>query len=317
MLVYKNTKKHDGRPLDENVYGYANETEDYFVHNYCKNGPNLWFGSRVYQKKQGRLLDWVRDIFGAEDILQTQNSAGTVISKVWRPGVGYDQPHKYLGDTNSDFGQHARALTILLQKLSDIFDFTEPSGDGLNAYGHKTRELLILACTEVENYWVHYLKIAGIIQARYSTNDYVRLKSPLHLSEYKVVRDRLNLPDYFPFDGWDIAQPTRSLLWYDSYNKVKHDRNANFSLATVENCINAVSACAVLFSTRFGPDELAGNLTKLSGLINEIFSIELHDPDLKSFYIPVREIEDPGHTRLCQDYDWDNELIMNIQPFRI
>jgi len=92
------------------------------------------------------------------------------------------------------------------------------------------------------------------VQDRYTTNDYVALKLPLHLSEYKLIRDRLNLADYFPFVGWSDTQPTQSLEWYNAYNKVKHNRDENFNLATVENCINSVAACSVLFSTRFSPE---------------------------------------------------------------
>jgi hypothetical protein len=40
--------------------------------------------------------------------------------------------------------------------------YVEPTEELLNAFGHKTRQLLILACTEVETYWKYYLDKAGI-----------------------------------------------------------------------------------------------------------------------------------------------------------
>ena len=37
-----------------------------------------------------------------------------------------------------------------------------------------------------------------------------------------------------PFALWEEARPTGSLAWYDAYNAVKHDRERNFSRATLE-----------------------------------------------------------------------------------
>jgi len=316
MIVYENTKGHPGSHNYE-PFGMAYETDDFFVHHYCTKGPILWFGERVYQRKNGLLRDWVVDVFGAVNIQESNLPPGTTKSQVWRPGVGFNKTQEFLGNSISDFGKCARALLILLQKLSDIFDFIEPADDGLSAYGHKTRELLILTCTEVENYWVHYLKLAGVTKDRYSTNDYVTLKSPLHLAEYKVIRDRLNLAECFPFANWNSTQPTQSLEWYDAYNQVKHDRNENFPKATVKNCINSVAACSVLFSARFGPGSLSGNLSKLSTQFNEMFSVELHNPDIRSFYIPTWEIEDRGDDRLSCPLDFNPEVTMNSVPFTI
>jgi len=317
MIVYKNTKNHRGDLVDrDESFGLAYETDDYFVHHYCDS--DWWINRhRIYQRKTGSLREWAVSVFGAIDVQDSNLPHGTSISQVWRPTVYYNEEQDFLGNTKSEFGICARSLIILLQKLSDIFDYVEPTGDGLKAFGHKSRELLILACTEVENHWVHYLKAAGVVKDRYSTNDYVTLKSALHLSEYKVIRDRLNLAAYFPFSTWNATQPTRSLDWYDAYNKVKHDRNENFSMATVETCINSVAACSVLFAARFGPMELSGNLTKLSGLFNELFSIELDNPDLRTFYIPTWSIDDLGNERLCHPMVGDPEMAMQILPFTI
>src|SRR6202035_1353110 len=103
--------------------------------------------------------------------------------------------------------------------------FIEPDKDGLQAYSHKTRELLILASTEVENYWKQYLILASVPpqpNGNFTTNQYVRLRDSLFLREFQV-----NLPRYAkvdaarPFMNWDVSNPTRSIRWYDAYNKTK------------------------------------------------------------------------------------------------
>jgi hypothetical protein len=47
------------------------------------------------------------------------------------------------------------------------------------------RELLILACTEVEDSWSYFLRVAGkaATPRGWSTNDYIKLGAPLYLQE--------------------------------------------------------------------------------------------------------------------------------------
>ena len=76
------------------------------------------------------------------------------------------------------------------------------------------RELLILACTEVEDAWSHFMRLANMPQGGrgWSTNDYVKLKGPLHLDEFELrLEPYPAAPAFRPFDGWDGIQPTQSL----------------------------------------------------------------------------------------------------------
>jgi hypothetical protein len=45
------------------------------------------------------------------------------------------------------------SLHILLKKLEELFETVEPTEANLTAYGHKIREILLLACMEVESSW--------------------------------------------------------------------------------------------------------------------------------------------------------------------
>jgi len=318
MLVYNITKEHPKAPfMGGGPVGMAYETDEFFVHYYISEWNSPFGGlrpqQRIYQRKKGTLEDWVVNAFGAENVRECVHSAGETIKGVWRPGISSQAD---IGNFKSDVGNWARAQVILLKKLSEIFDFVEPKGSGLNAYSHKTRELLILACTEVENYWTYYLRASGNVEARLSTNDYVKLKETLYLSDFEIQRDRLGLPSVSPFDGWDSTQPTRSLPWYDAYNKVKHNRDRDFELATVENCINSVAGALVLFASRFGPSQLNGNINVLSGLFNELFSMQLKEIDPKTYYLPKIEIEDPGHDDAVSGHS-DRGAIFEIKNFTL
>jgi hypothetical protein len=68
------------------------------------------------------------------------------------------------------------------------------------------RELLVLACTDVENAWAQYRRRARFAPRGrgYTTYDHVRLHGPLHLAEYEVsLAAYVHAPSTRPFDAWD------------------------------------------------------------------------------------------------------------------
>lgn len=145
-------------------------------------------------------------------------------------------------------------LELLVEELQTIFQVIEPISNNYTAFGHKIRNLIMLACTEVDSICRNIL-IANSYKKkeRYSTNDYVKLRDVLKLNQYKI--DLIRYPDILnisPFIHWNEKDPTKSLNWYNSYNAIKHDRINNANLATLENAINAVCAVAVLLLSQYG-----------------------------------------------------------------
>jgi len=216
---------------------------------------------------------------------------GHTIAGVWRPGLYYtEEILQGLAGSNVELRLAEQALLLLVQRLDELLHFVEPAPNTLSTYSHKARELLILACTEVENYWKQYLQQAGETPHRneFTTNDYVKLKVPLFLDEIEVSLPRYPaVPPFRPFLDWsNKPSPTKTLPWYDAYNKTKHDRKAHFSEATLLNCLHAVAANIALFSVRFGPFYLFHGAGTLAAHLNQLISIELKDPNPKSFYAP-------------------------------
>ncbi len=178
---------------------------------------------------------------------------------------------------------------MLVERLDELLLYIEPSANGLASYSHKTRELLILACTEVENQLNQYLRLAGYGKEEdLTSNDYVKLEPRLYLREFVIaLRPYEGIEPLAPFKGWEAARPTKSIPWYDAYNKTKHDRTAHFAAATLANCLAAVAANVALFCARCGPFFLLDGAGPLSSLVNQLLRIELHDPDVTSFYVPL------------------------------
>ncbi|MDN8248067.1 hypothetical protein QZK48_16175 [Acinetobacter baumannii] len=304
-IFYENTKTtipgwvntlHESYPL-----GYAYETDTHFVHLYGKNtGLNvISVGLTAIEKKQGTLEDWAIRTFGANNIQSLKLPIGQSIDGVWRPSLFFSEDiQDALKIDMYEQCSAEQALRILLDKLDDIFLYVEPDQNGTQSFGHKSRELLILACTEVENMWVSLLNKAGTTAANgriFTTQDYVKLLPKLYLGEFQVSFKNYNVRKFQPFINWDASRPTQSLIWYDAYNKTKHDRKNSFSCATLENVMDAITANIVMFCAKYGPFYLLNNNTTLSSLINQHFEINLVNSDLSTYYIP--KFSFPTNTR--------------------
>lgn len=85
------------------------------------------------------------------------------------------------------------------------------------------------------------------------------------------------------------GETTKSIPWYDNYNKTKHDRASYFENATLESCLNAITANIIMFCVRYSPYALfrSPDSDICSKLIKEYFSVKLVNPNIEYFYIPL------------------------------
>jgi hypothetical protein len=305
-VTYRNTKTtlpgwvsniHETWPR-----GFAYQTDSHFVHIFAHD-KDLWTITDVVatQLRQGALTIWIEEVFGAQNIVNVDADVGHTVEGVWRPGIYFDDhASQGLAFTPAQLRLAEQSLLLLVQRLDELFLFVEPGPATLATYSHKARELLILACTECENYWQDYLRRAGhtAINGRtFTTTDYVKLLAPLHLDEFEIALPRYQgVTPIRPFFGWSAQRATQSLSWYDDYNKAKHDRTTHFASATVINCINAVAASAIMFAIKFGPYRLTTGPGTLPSLINHLFTISLCNPKPESFYVPL--VKPPNQTPL-------------------
>src|SRR5262249_40908617 len=134
-----------------------------------------------------------------------------------------------------------------------------PAMNNLDAYGGEIRDIIILACTEVEAQWKGVLEANGITPngSYFKTTDYVKVLPAMRLDQYEVALIRYpRITATTPFMGWDASQPTKSLAWYAAYNEVKHDRETKFEKASLRHAIEAVAACVVMLAAQFGFEAL-------------------------------------------------------------
>jgi len=191
-------------------------------------------------------------------ILLSKQVRGVYFPRIDRPILGESEHlhgQKIRAVINASALQGARKqFDILKDALEDIFRCVHPCVENYHVYGHAIRNLLMLAATEVESAFVAVLRANNIdpIANHYSTKDYVRLLKVMQLGIYEVrLREYPCLPALRPFKDWDCNKPTQSLVWYDHYNKVKHNREANLTHAKLEYAVNAIAAAHVMNMAQF------------------------------------------------------------------
>jgi hypothetical protein len=180
-------------------------------------------------------------------------------------------------------------LSTLVRQLERVCETVHPEEPNLEAYGYDIRNLLILACTEVESHWLAVLKANGLSRVRLTTRDYVGLKDAMKLNEFAI-----SFPDYpwikpvAPFKNWDEENATRTLPWYDAYNAAKHDRESKLKRASLRFAFDAVAACAIMIVAQFG--EVFGFDLRTSGRPMTFFWIRsVPNWDLADCYVETFE----------------------------
>lgn len=180
-----------------------------------------------------------------------------------------------------EYSNQLRQLEIILSDLSEVFKIIAPHHNQFSVYGHAIRNIIILACTEVDARMQDILANNGVNPNRkyFEMKDYFKLKDPLKLDEYELSFYRYgDLRTFLPFSAWDND---KQLDWYKAYNHIKHNREKNFSEANLLNALNAIMAYAIILIAQYG---YRNDLWRET--VGKIIHIEKEPKwDLEDFYI--------------------------------
>ncbi|MEB6590506.1 hypothetical protein MXM82_15360 [Pseudomonas asiatica] len=188
---------------------------------------------------------------------ETINHEVAELAPVSKPGFYYPRINRgnigfnYVSDA---YHLDVRAYRNIQASLDGLFDVIEPSARNFGSYGHKIRELLIIACTEVEFLLLKALTDNGYTKkTRYTTSDYANCLDLFRLDQWKVELNQYPaIKTFMPFKGWDKGNATKSLPWYNAYNAVKHNRGDNIADANFEHALDAVAALHILLEAQYG-----------------------------------------------------------------
>ena len=144
-----------------------------------------------------------------------------------------------------------RSFRVCYGDLQRCLHFIEPHDDNLPAFSHRTFELLLRLSTEFEAACKASAQARNCPLPKQSNiADFRDFLIPLGIVECEIVFTAWN-PEphtFAPFRGWS---PDTPLAWYQSYNRVKHDRMAQFHEASLGNVCLAFSALFSVLETAF------------------------------------------------------------------
>lgn len=137
--------------------------------------------------------------------------------------------------------KHWNYFLAVEAELVSCARYVEFSKENFGCYSNEFSKLIVLAASEVDSIWHELCKyLSPLSKAKKITGYYAVLleQYPL-LTQCEVAIPRYQLT-FCPWKGWTEDQ--RPDWWSKSYNKLKHERHANFSSATLEATLNAVGA---------------------------------------------------------------------------
>lgn len=199
---------------------------------------------------------------GGSEIAAPTNRPGEYHPRIYRPTPSLNP---ILG-FETEASTSVRIATMRLRMLDRVFEVVEPCPSNLGCFGLEIRQVLLLACMEVESGLRAVLRANGGLQRpsgegerRSNMNDYVKLKAPL-VADGWIVRflSYPELPSVAPFEGWGSGASTTP-AWYEDQHRTKHNREISLDAATLRSSLNAVAAVLVLHVSQFGPETLESN----------------------------------------------------------
>lgn len=202
-------------------------------------------------------------------------------------GIPFPDCHDDISIWNyrTEYLSHIRQLEFVLDELTEVFRVVEPTLKNIKTYGNTLRNIILLSCTEIDSMMSRILRENGCSAEKgmYKTTDYVKLKRALRLDKYKIkFNEYEDLGSFCPYLKWSERAATKSLKWYDNYNKIKHDRQNNLYLANLETALTSISAYAILLFAQYGIDN---NIWKEHA--RKFFNIQKSPQwHIKDYYIP-------------------------------
>jgi hypothetical protein len=186
---------------------------------------------------------------GEREVAACELGPGEHYARIFRPAFPGPLGSQRYARTRRNCEQ---AVRTLLADMHEVFRVVEPVEANLRTYGHDIRHLLILACNEVETNFRSVLRANGYPEREkppWNMGDYAKLRAIMRLDEWEVSLSRYpDIPPFKPFAGWGAAQPR----WYAEHHAVKHDREVQFPMASLDNMVKALGAAYVLVCAQFG-----------------------------------------------------------------
>jgi hypothetical protein len=142
------------------------------------------------------------------------------------------------------------SFDLLVRDIKQVLEFVEPTDANAATYSHRLYAILLRVCTDFESLARDLLVRQGCKKSvgKMNVNDYRTLELLLRLESVKIdfLLWRPMPLRVLPFKDWSKASPP--LSWYNDYNAVKHNRQAEFPRANLAVVVEALAGQFALIS---------------------------------------------------------------------
>lgn len=127
---------------------------------------------------------------------------------------------------------------MLEQEFLETLNYVEFDTSNFDTYSNKFAKLLLQVGSEMDNVF----RAVCASQGRTTILDYanyVLTKYPNITGQNVRVKNSSIMLS--PFNGWSVSQPSQSLLFWQKYNDVKHDRILKYKEASLDAVANGMA----------------------------------------------------------------------------
>ena len=141
-----------------------------------------------------------------------------------------------------------RMFLVLERELVEALDYVELDANNYATTSIVFSKLLLSIGAEMDNVFRECSGLVGRSSIEQYYNSIVN-KYPAIISQQVQVRDTTIILK--PYDGWNGSQPAQSLVFWQKYNELKHDRVLNAQNASLESVLNALAGLFAIEMYRF------------------------------------------------------------------
>lgn len=143
---------------------------------------------------------------------------------------------------------YLRMFLVLEKELVEALDYVELNTNNYATTSIMFSKLLLSIGAEIDNVFRECSGLTG----RSNIGDYYKFiikRYPQIVNQQVKVKDTAIVLK--PYDGWNESKPAQSLLFWEKYNELKHDRVLNAQNASLETVLNALAGLFVMELYRF------------------------------------------------------------------
>ena len=136
---------------------------------------------------------------------------------------------------------------MLEKKLMTTFNYVELSTSNFSTFSNEYALLIQSIGAELDSFFKLYCSFD--FNERKNISHYANV---ILANEPDIVNIELNILSkqlsIKPFESWSLNHPAQSLVWWQSYDNIKHSRTANFTDSSLKNTLYILGALYILES---------------------------------------------------------------------